>query len=196
MSSRRRSFKKKGNGRIRGDQLSPKNPYGLPSNPKDLVAQAKLDFSVIPDAFLIELALAFYEGALKYGRYNWRMRPVKASVYTSAFRRHILKWESGEEYDKKTGTHHFGYAACCIAILFDAAMYGTLVDDRPPRGRVNLDVSAWLDNQVIERIKHLQQLFEGERPKQYTISDDIKSIANGVRRQRAKPATNKTGPSL
>lgn len=155
-------------------RLAPKNPYGLPDNPKDLVGQTKLDTTVIPREFLVELALAFYEGALKYGRYNWRMRPVKASVYISAFDRHIAKWMAGEERDKKTGTHHFAYATCCLSILFDAHQFGTLVDDRPPRGRTNIDTSAWIDGEVMKRIKKLKEMFKNETPKQFTIQDNIK----------------------
>jgi hypothetical protein len=153
--------------------LEAKNPYGLPDNPKDLVGQTKLDLSLIPETFLIELALAFYEGALKYGRFNWRMRPVKASVYLSAFDRHILKYKSGEERDKSTGTHHFGYAGCCIAIMCDAMQYGTLIDDRAPRGRTNPDISAWLDGEVMERVAKLKEIFKDSSPKQFTIQDDI-----------------------
>lgn len=153
--------------------LAPKNPYGLPDNPKDLVGQTKLDLSVIPETFIIELALAFYEGALKYGRFNWRMRPVKASVYLSALDRHILKYKAGEDCDKTTGTAHAGYIACCIAILFDAKKYGTLIDDRAPRGRLNPDISAWLDGEVIKRVKKLQGIFKDQTPKQFTIQDNL-----------------------
>lgn len=150
---------------------APKNPYFVATNPKDLVAQTRLDLSTIPDNYEIELGLAFFEGALKYGRYNWRMAPVKASVYYSAIRRHLLKYMSGEEVDKKTKTHHMAYIGCCAAIIFDATVHGTLVDDRPPRSRRNVPVSSNLDTLVVKRIKHLQTMFKDQTPKQYTIQD-------------------------
>lgn len=180
-------------------RLAPKNPYGLPDNPKDLVGQNKLDTTVIPREFLVELALAFYEGALKYGRYNWRMRPVKASVYISAFDRHVTKWTGGEERDKKTGTHHFAYATCCLAILYDAQQFGTLIDDRPPRGRIRLNISAWIDGEVMKRIALLKELFKDENPKQFTINDDLRDdispqiqrSSTVKRRTRSRRATTK-----
>jgi hypothetical protein len=171
-------------------RLAPKDPYFAAENPKDLVSQAKLDLSLIPETFLIELAMAFYEGALKYGRYNWRMAPVKASVYLSAFDRHVIKWGSGEERDKSTGTHHLGYAGCCLAIMIDAQRYGTLVDDRAPRGRLDPDTSAWLDGEIIERVKKLQNLFKDQAPKQFTIADNFHA-KKGPKVRRAKKATLK-----
>lgn len=176
--------------------LAPKNPFSLPDNPKDLVGQTKLDLSLIPETFLIELALAFYEGALKYGRFNWRMRPVKASVYLSAFDRHIIKYKSGEDCDKLTGTHHFGYAACCIAILFDAKKYGTLVDDRAPRGRLNPDISKWLDGEVMKRVAKLKDIFRNEKPRQFTIQDNILDDMRELRdSQRRSTVRRKKGRS-
>jgi hypothetical protein len=154
-------------------RLAPKDPYFAAENPKDLVAQTKLDLSFIPETFLIEVAAAFYEGALKYGRFNWRMAPVKASVYIGAFDRHKMKYMAGELRDKKTKTHHLGYMGCCSAIILDAEIYGTLIDDRPPRGRNNPDISEWLDGEMVERIKHLQKLFAKETPKQFTIQDSF-----------------------
>lgn len=153
--------------------LAPKNPYGLPDNPKDLVGQTKLDLSIIPETLLVEVGLAFYEGALKYGRFNWRMRPVKASIYLSACDRHTIKYKAGEERDKVTGTHHLAYAICCLAILFDAIKYGTMIDDRAPRGRLNPNISKELDGEVMSRIKHLKKLFKEEKPHQFTIQDKL-----------------------
>lgn len=176
-------------------RLAPKTPYALPTNPKDLVAQNRLDMSIVPETFLIELTLAFYEGALKYGRFNWRMRPVKASIYLSAFDRHILKFKAGEERDRKTGVHHLGYAGCCVAIMYDAKMYGTLVDDRAPRGLSNPDISAWLDGEIVKRITKLQDLFKHEKPKQYTISDNIwDDVGNEIEGRRTL-ATKRKGRS-
>ena len=147
----------------------PKNPYA-DVNPKDILAAAKLPLDLIPETLHIEVALAFLEGALKYGRYNWRIKPVKVSVYLAAMERHLRKYQSGEERDSKTGVRHMAYIICCASIVIDAELYGTLRDDRPPRGKANPGISEYIDNaQVI--IKHLQKMFKDEHPKQYTIQD-------------------------
>jgi hypothetical protein len=152
-------------------KLRPKDPYFSAANPKDLVAQSKLDLSLVPETAIIAEALAFLEGALKYGRYNWRMAPVKMSVYYSALLRHALKLHAGDLVDSKTFLSHLGYIRCCAGIMIDALHHGTLIDDRPPRGRVDPDIEGYLDHDVVKLVEHLQELFKKEEPKQYTIKD-------------------------
>lgn len=167
-------------------KLRPKDPYFNAVNPKDLVAQSKLDLSVVPETAIIAEALAFFEGALKYGRFNWRIKPVKMSVYFSALMRHLLKMHAGDNIDTKTLISHLGYIRCCAGIMIDAAHYGTLVDDRPPRGRLNPDMEEYLDKDVVKLVGHLQSLFRKENPKQYTIQDtfDRRKPKRKVRRGR------------
>ena len=165
-------------------KLRPKDPYFKAINPKDLVAQSKLDLSLVPETAIISEALAFLEGALKYGRFNWRMKPVKLSVYYSALMRHLLKLHAGDSLDSKTLIQHLGYVRCCAAIIIDAAFYGTLVDDRPPRGKSNPDIEALLDKDVVNLVEHLQGLFKQETPHQYTIKDTIKKDRRSQRHIR------------
>lgn len=101
-------------------------------NPKDQVAQLKIDLSLVPPAFLAHTAHAMMDGARKYGAYNWRGKKVKARVYVSACMRHLLSWLDGEERALDSYVHHLGGAAACLAILLDAGCNDCLVDDRPP----------------------------------------------------------------
>ena len=43
-----------------------------PTNPKDAIGAAKLPLHLVPDTLRIYAAMAFAEGASKYGAYNWR----------------------------------------------------------------------------------------------------------------------------
>ena len=70
------------------------------------------------------------EGELKYGRNNFRGTQVAASVYVSAAKRHIDAWFEKQETAADTGSLHLGNALACLAILVDAEVNGTLVDDR------------------------------------------------------------------
>lgn len=165
-------------------RLRPKDPYFNAINPKDLVAQSKLDLSVVPETAIIAEALAYFEGALKYGRFNWRMKPVKMSVYYSALMRHLLKMHAGDIKDSKTLIDHLGYVRCCAGIMIDALHHGTLVDDRPPRGRLNPDMERYLDEDVVKIVRGLQHMFRKETPKQYTIQDTFDRRKK--RRQRSQ----------
>ena len=109
------------------------NPQTKASNPKDLLAEgeSRVLLHLIPSPGLIHTALAFMDGARKYGAYNWREEGVGAGTYLSAAKRHIADWLDGEENADDSGVHHLGHAVACLMILMDAQAVENLVDDRP-----------------------------------------------------------------
>jgi hypothetical protein len=104
------------------------------SNPKDRVGLHKPPLDLIPPTFEILLAMAFKNGAIKYGPYNWRSEKVSARTYIGAARRHLAAWLDREELSSDSKLHHLAHAAACLAILIDAQATDNLVDDRPPAG--------------------------------------------------------------
>ena len=101
------------------------------TNPKDLFGSVKVSFSKIPAFALAHEAMAMGDGADRYGPYNWRDKPVIASIYVDANFRHVLDWWEGQTFAKDSKTHHLGHARACLGILLDAEAHGALVDDRP-----------------------------------------------------------------
>lgn len=105
-----------------------------PTNPKDAVGVRKVPVSVIPQPVIAELGLALLEGARKYGRHNWRVKGVRASVYIDAvMARHLAAWWEGEDVDADSGLSHITKAIASLVVLRDAMIQGSMVDDRPPR---------------------------------------------------------------
>jgi len=102
------------------------------SNPKDALGIRKAPMSTLPTGPMYEVALAMLEGARKYGRHNYRVMGVKASVYYDAAMGHLTAWWEGEEIDSASGIHHLGKAMACIAVVRDSMMMDNWVDDRPP----------------------------------------------------------------
>lgn len=139
------------------------------SNPKDIIAGAKIDLGNVPDSLIISAAEGFLEGALKYGRFNWRVKGVSASVYHAALRRHVAKWWNGQNFDTKTKVHHLSNAICCLAIIRDAEVYGKFTDDRPPCP--DPDAIARMIDEAEQQVAYLKELFKEHSPKQYTIAD-------------------------
>ena len=135
------------------------------TNPKDAVGQGKLPLDLIPDTAAIEESLAFLEGALKYGAFNYRVAGVRASIYVAALRRHVNKWVNGEERDPHTGVHHLGSARACLGIIMDAQAMGKLTDDRPPR---NAAYSHLVDD-AVKNVEHLKTVFKDHKPRHYSI---------------------------
>lgn len=136
-----------------------------PTNPKDVIGSAKLPLGLVPD--VPEEALAFLEGALKYGRFNWRIAGVRASIYIDAIERHFKKWKNGENADQKTRVNHLLSVIACCKIILDADRLGKLVDDRPP----SVPMLAGDIVKAEEVAAHLREFFKDHSPHQYTIAD-------------------------
>lgn len=137
-------------------------------NPKDIIGKTKLPLGVVPDSMVVYASLGFVEGALKYGRYNWRVLGVSASIYHDAAKRHLAKWWNGEETDPVTGVPHLASAMDCLAIILDANLCGKLQDDRPP----SAPVSSLIEDSM-ENVAYLRDLFKDHNPHQYTIKDSV-----------------------
>jgi hypothetical protein len=103
-----------------------------PTNPKDSVGVKKVPMSTLPAPVAAELGLALMEGARKYGRHNYRVSGVLASVYYDALMRHIMAWWEGEDIDPDSGLSHVTKAMSTLVVLRDAMINGNLKDDRPP----------------------------------------------------------------
>lgn len=137
----------------------PKIKDHKPTNPKDAVGCKKAPLHLIPTTAKPEVALAFLEGALKYGTANWRKDGVKASIYKSALERHLDKWWEGEDRDQLTQVEHLASIIACASIILDARLAGKLADDRPivcgeeGRAREAMD-------DITDRVQRLHQIFE------------------------------------
>jgi len=138
-----------------------------PTNPKDAIGSTKLSMSLVPDSMKAFAALAFTEGALKYGAANWRISGVRASIYRDAIDRHLAGWWNGEDVDPVTGVPHLASVLACVGIILDADVSDTLTDDRPPRQ----PMLKPLIDAMADDVKRLKELHADKRPYHYTIKD-------------------------
>lgn len=103
-----------------------------PQNPKHIQAmkdgKAPLEFLV---STMDPLDAAVHKhGADKYGKLNWRLDKITATTYVGAMRRHLNAWAEGEDLDPESGKPHLTHLRACCAVVLDAAMHGTLIDNR------------------------------------------------------------------
>jgi hypothetical protein len=107
------------------------------TNPKDAISIKKPRFySGMPANVTREVSIANMEGALKYGRHNFRETGVRASVYYDATIGHINDWWEGEDIDPASNLHHITKAIASLYVLRDAQMRDMCEDDRPPKSDV------------------------------------------------------------
>ena len=112
------------------------------TNPKDSVGIKKAPLSVVPTQVIHEIGLGMLEGAMKYGRHNYRVAGVRASVYYDATMRHLNQWWEGEDIDRASQLSHITKALSSLSVLRDSMLQENWVDDRPPPVK-NKD---WMEN--------------------------------------------------
>lgn len=132
-----------------------------PENPKDVVGSDKLPLHLWPTTASAMGCIALLNGALKYGRSNWRHTGVRSSVYVDACQRHLMAWFEGENEDEE-GVPHLSAALACLAILVDCQAAGKLKDDRQfPGGHRKL-----IDS-LTPHVRRLKDLHADKSPTHY-----------------------------
>jgi len=135
------------------------------SNPKDMVGSRKVPLSTLPFRVLWRVGLAMLEGALKYGRHNYRAVGVRASVYFDGAQRHLGAWWEGQDVDPDSGLNHIDKAIAGLIVLRDSMLRGNWEDDRPPAS-----ADDWAElNREAARITDRYAVMKD--PKHYTIKD-------------------------
>ena len=136
------------------------------TNPKDAIGSNKLPLHLWPHTATAYGCLAFLEGALKYGRSNFRAIGVRATIYKDALDRHMNSWMEGEDTDPESGLPHLAKALACVAILIDASVAGKLNDDRMYPGGYSEVV-----DELTPHVARLKERHADKAPKHYTIQD-------------------------
>jgi hypothetical protein len=137
-----------------------------PTNPKDTVGIKKAPFSTVSAPVMAEVGVAMMEGALKYGRHNFRGVGVRASVYYDATIRHLFSYWEGEDQDPDSGMSHVTKAIASLMVLRDAMIQNKCDDDRPPR-------SPEFYKELNTRAEELLKRYGDVNPHHYTIKDDV-----------------------
>jgi hypothetical protein len=99
-------------------------------NPKTVYGEQKPKISETPTIGIREMGRVFTMGAAKYGRFNWRLHAVSATVYYDAAWRHLSAWFDGEDLDPESGLPHLAHVMACLTIILDAQAHGKLNDNR------------------------------------------------------------------
>lgn len=90
--------------------------------------EGKPDFTLIPQAALLEVAHVFTKGADKYGVFNYS-QGTKYRRYIAAAHRHINQWLRGEDIDE-IGTNHLSNAIASLMMVLDNQLTNMGEDDR------------------------------------------------------------------
>ncbi len=139
------------------------------TNPKDAIGSSKSILSNVPMQVIYEAGLGMLEGSCKYGRYNYRVAGVRASIYYEAAVGHMNQWWEGEDIDADSGLSHVTKAITSLIVLRDAMLNDMLTDDRPP----SVKNTAWIKD-LRQKSKEIIEKYKDHKPKQYSIADTYK----------------------
>jgi hypothetical protein len=130
------------------------------TNPKDAVGTKKVPISTVPCGPLLEVGLAMLEGARKYGRHNYRVAGVRASVYYDAvIGRHLMPWYEGQDTDPDSGLSHITKAIAGLIVLRDSMLSDNWIDDRPINNKIDLKELNAKAAEIIDRYPDAKEPF-------------------------------------
>lgn len=125
------------------------------TNPKEAFGNKKPPLAYIPLSGQLAELEALFDGMLKYGPLNWRESPVEAMTYVEAAMRHLQLYKVGEEITRDTLVQNLGAVKACCTILIDAALHGTLIDNRP-HSQAEADL-LYQGEEWVDRLKKVQR---------------------------------------
>lgn len=96
----------------------------------DKFSLQKAQFRCVPESAFYVLAEAMKNGADKYGILNFRHTDTTVSIFIDKAIRHLMEFKMGVDYAEDSKVHHLGHAMADIAVLFDAVVFGNIIDDR------------------------------------------------------------------
>jgi nucleoside 2-deoxyribosyltransferase len=136
-------------------------------NPKDAIGSGKLPIHLWPASATMMGCIGLLNGMLKYGRSNWRVAGIRASIYYSALMRHMHAWFEGEDIDPDDDVPHLAAALACLAIVVDADAAGKLNDDRHVFGGYRK-----IRDNLSQYVAKLKEKHADKDPYHYTIADN------------------------
>lgn len=107
------------------------------SNPKADAAtrDSKAPLDLLEHVANVKAAFALKDGAVKYGKKNYRTIPIYASTYIAAIARHAGLYADGEDVAEDSGVDHLAHIMANVHVMYGAMSAGVFVDDRGPQER-------------------------------------------------------------
>jgi len=119
--------------------------------------KGKTRHDLVPSFAQEEYAKVLTFGAEKYEERNWE-KGMRWSKVLASMKRHILAFESGEDYDKETGLLHMAHLMCNAAFLTEYYKIYPQGDDRPHHylktPKIGLDIDEVLADFVGHYTNH------------------------------------------
>lgn len=136
--------------------------------------KGKLRYDLVPTYAQEQYVRVLTKGAEKYEPYNWTKGMNWTSVLAS-LKRHIAKFEKGEDFDDESGLHHMAHAMCNTAFLLEYYKIYPQGDDRPHSYLNAPKIGLDIDEVLADWVGHWIKYFKQELPHSWSFDRDIAS---------------------
>ena len=140
----------------------------------------KTRHDLVPQFAQEQYAKVLTAGGEKYADRNWE-RGMRWSKALASMKRHVLAFESGEDYDKETGLLHVAHIMCNAGFLTEYYKIYPQGDDRPhkylSRPKIGLDI----DEVICDWVSHWCSHHGMEVPENWWFDFDINSKFEALR---------------
>lgn len=136
--------------------------------------EGKTRYDLLPPFAIEQFARVLTAGAKKYSDNNWKLGMGWRKVIAS-MKRHIAKFEIGEDFDEETGLLHMAHVMCNASFLLEYYKIFPQGDDRDvlflKRPKIGLDIDEVLADWVLHWTTHHGQII----PENWNFDRDINS---------------------
>lgn len=120
--------------------------------------QGKQKLELIPPFPMQKIGQVFTDGAKKYEPHNWK-KGMKWSKVIGSLKRHLLKFESGEDFDEETGNYHLAHLATNAIFLLEYYKIYPQGDDRQHWYLKDLRIGLDIDGVLADFITHYERYY-------------------------------------
>ena len=156
----------------------------------------KTRHDLVPAFAQEQYARVLTKGSEKYAERNWE-RGMAWSKVLASMKRHILAFESGEDYDSETGLLHMAHVMCNAAFLTEYYKIHPHGDDRPHKylstPKIGLDIDEvladWVGHWTLHHGQEVPEIWNFDR----NISEKFEKLSGNKDFWMSIPV--KTSPS-
>lgn len=129
----------------------------------------KVRYDLLPNFAINQMACVLSEGAKKYAERNWELG-MEWSKCIASLKRHIEKFESGQDYDEETGLLHIAHAMTNCAFLTEYYKIYPQGDNRQHSYLNTLRIGLDIDDVLCDFVGAYAKKFNCDIPSNWSFS--------------------------
>lgn len=143
----------------------------------------KVRYDLLPNFAINQMTNVFTKGSFKYDERNWE-RGMAWSTCIASLKRHIAKFEEGEDFDDETGLLHVAHAMTNCAFLVEYYKIYPQGDDRQHGYLNNLRIGLDIDDVICDFVGGYAEKYSCGIPKNWKFSYSVQENLRKLHEQK------------